>query len=148
VVDEFASSDTDYELEEYLEVRRREFDCDRCPHAAIYSLYPQDPCEISVGPLLEALADERLSRLLTHEMGPDDMRELADALEGARTAGGVSPVAGLDSADMLEKAITYLRFWAKLGFGIRPELIDDEDPIQTPEGPVGPPSGDVSSLLH
>ncbi len=148
IVDEFATSNTDYEREEYLDIRRREFDCDRCPHAALYSLYPQDPCEMSVGPLLDAIEEADVLTRLIEPMGPDDMREIADALSELREQRRFGTVPGLDSADLIDKAVAHLRFWGKLGFGIKPELIDDEDPIQTPEGPIGPPSSDSSSLLH
>lgn len=149
IVDEYAESDNDYELDEYLELRRREFDCDRCPHAALYSLYPQDPCELSVGPLLEALADTELIGRLTVPMGPDDMAELAARLDAARVEVRFAEVAGLEIADLLEKSAHYLRFWGQLGFGIRPELVDEEEPIVTPggggdEGDEEPPTG----LLH
>lgn len=149
IVDEYADSDNDYELDEYLELRRREFDCDRCPHAALYSLYPQDPCEISVGPLLDTLADGELIKSLTTAMGPDDMADLAARLDAARTTGHFGSVPGLDIADLLEKSAHYLRFWGQLGFGIRPELVDEEEPIVTPGdsedgGEEDPPTG----LLH
>lgn len=150
IVDEYAESDNDYELDEYLELRRREFDCDRCPHAALYSLYPQDPCEISVGPLLDALTETSLVARLKILMGPDDMAELAAQLDAARVEARFGVVDGLDIADLLEKSAHYLRFWGQLGFGIRPELVDDEDPIVTPggdgenEGGEEPPTG----LLH
>ena len=148
IVDEYAETDNDYELDEYLELRRREFDCDRCPHAAFYSLYPQDPCEISIGPLLDALEDPDVLGRLTVSMGPEDMAQLASQLDATREGQRFQPAAGLDIADLLEKSAHYLRFWGQLGFGIKPELIDDEDPIQTPEGPSGAPDGETSGFLH
>ncbi|HRE87879.1 MAG TPA: hypothetical protein PK095_01955 [Myxococcota bacterium] len=149
IVDEYAESDNDYELDEYLELRRREFDCDRCPHAAFYSLYPQDPCELSVGPLLDALTDAELVGRLATPMGPDDMGELAARLDTTRLAGEFADVAGLDVADLLEKSSHYLRFWGLLGFGIRPELVDEEDTIVAPGGD-GDDGGDEPppGLLH
>lgn len=148
IVDEYAETDNDFELDEYLELRRREFDCDRCPHAAIYSLYPQDPCEISVGPLLDALEDLDILNRLTVSMGPEDMAQLAGQLDATREARRFQPATGLDIADLLEKSAHYLRFWGQLGFGIKPELIDDEDPIHTPEGHSGPSDGETSGFLH
>lgn len=148
IVDEYADSDSDFELDEYLELRKDEFDCDRCPHAAMYSLYPQDPCEISVGPLLEAIADPELVKRISTPMGPDDMRSLADALDAVRAQGAFSPVPALDVVDLLASASRYLRFWGQLGFGIRPELLDEEEPIITPDGPSEPPDGETSSFLH
>lgn len=150
IVDEYAESDNDYELDEYLELRRREFDCDRCPHAALYSLYPQDPCEISVGPLLEALTETTLVARLTVLMGPDDMAELAAHLDAARVEARFGTVDGLDIADLLEKSAHYLRFWGQLGFGIRPELVDDEEPIVVPGGDDEDGGGDEppTGLLH
>lgn len=149
LVEEFEHADTDMELDEFLDFRRKEFDCDRCPFAAFYSLYPQDPCEMSVGPLLVALASStELVDSLRQPMGPDDMRALADSLEAVLTTGSYRPLAELDAGDLIAKAIEYLRFWGRLGFGIHPELVDEEVAIQTPDGPIGPPSTGPSSLLH
>lgn len=150
IVDEYADSDNDFELDEYLELRRREFDCDRCPHAALYSLYPQDPCEISVGPLLDALGEADLVARLSTPMGPEDMSELATRLDASRAAGQFEAVPGLEIADLLEKAAHYLRFWGQLGFGVRPELVDDEDTVVTPGGGENDDPGDEppTGLLH
>lgn len=148
IVDEYAESDNDYELDEYLDIRKREFDCDRCPHAALYSLYPQDPCEISVGPLLDALEGSDTVARLTVPMGPDDMGELAALFDAARASRSFVEVAGLDIADLLEKSAHYLRFWGQLGFGVKPELIDEEEPIQTPENSSGGANDEPSGLLH
>lgn len=148
LVDEYADADTDAELDDYLEMRRQDFDCERCPHASPYSLYPQDPCEISVGPLLAVLEGEALLATLTRPMGPDDMRTLAGSLEQTLDAGRFKTLAEVDVADLLHKCIDYLRFWAKLGFGVRPELVDDEAAIITPDGPIGAPGAGQSTLLH
>lgn len=148
LVDEFGDADTDLDLDDYLEQRRNDFDCERCPHAAFYSLYPQDPCEISVGPLLQVIDNDRLARAITRPMGPDDMRTIAIDLERALESGHFKTLAEVDAADLLHKSIDYLRFWARLGFGIRPELVDDEVALQTPDGLIGPPAGGSSTLLH
>lgn len=148
LVDEFDEADTDLELDDFLEVRRQEFDCERCPHAAMYSLYPLDPCEMSVGPLLQALSGGPLAHAIRRPMGPDDMRKLADELERALEEGRYGHLAEVDVSDLLNKSVGYLRFWARLGFGVRPELVEDDAAIQTPDGPVGAPGGSHSKLLH
>lgn len=147
VVDEFAESDSDMELEEYLEMRKREFDCDRCPHASMWSLHPQDPCEISVGPVDAALSDDELRARLVRAMGPDDMTALATALEAALDKGDVDPLPELDTTAAVRGAAKFLRFWARLGFGVRPEVVSELAPIQTSDGPVGP-EGDAPATLH
>ena len=147
LVDEFAGADTDLELEEYLEIRKREFDCDRCPFASEYSLYPQDPCEMSLGPLYVAVADPAIKARFLAPMGPEDMRALADTLDVVIQAGGLTPQRGVDVQDMAGKAVEYLRLWAKVGFGILPELVANEPPIQTPEGIVDPATT-TRTLLH
>lgn len=148
LVDEYADADTDLELDDYIEMRKQDFDCERCPHAAAYSLYPQDPCEISVGPLLSVLDGDALIRAIVRPMGPDDMRSVATELERALDAGHFKTLAEVDAADLIHKSIDFLRFWARLGFGIRPELVDDEEALQTPDGLIGPPAGGTSTLLH
>ncbi|MCC6621007.1 MAG: hypothetical protein IT385_07115 [Deltaproteobacteria bacterium] len=148
LVDEYAESDTDMELDEYLEVRAREFDCERCPHASALSLYPQDPCEVSVGPIEDALVDETLAAALREAMGPDDMRALAERLEAALTADRLRAVEGLDVADLVREAVRFLRFWSRLGFGVRPEVVSELAPIQTDEGPIGPHGEHAAPILH
>lgn len=148
LLDEYADADTDLELDDFLEMRRQDFDCERCPHAAKYSLFPQDPCEISVGPLLEALEGSRLLRALTGPMGPDDMRTLADALERVLEDGAFRTLVEVDVTDVINHAARYLRFWGRLGFGVRPELIEEEAPLHTPEGPIGAPGTGQRTLLH
>lgn len=147
VVDEYGDADTDLELEEFLELRKREFDCDRCPHASPWSLHPQDPCEISVGPIDAALHDEDLRARLRRAMGPDDMTALADALDKALGDGGLDPIPELDVAALVAAATKFLRFWARLGFGLRPEVASELEAIQTPDGPVGPDQ-EVPATLH
>ncbi|MFO0751275.1 MAG: hypothetical protein U1F43_37245 [Myxococcota bacterium] len=147
VVDEYADADTEMELEEYLEMRRREFDCDRCPHASPWSLHPQDPCEISVGVLDAALHDDDLRARLRRAMGPDDMTALATDLETAQSKNELEALPEVDVAAALQGATRFLRFWARLGFGVRPELVSELEPIQTPDGPIGPDT-DVPVTLH
>lgn len=132
VIDEYNELDLDYELDEYLEMRREEFDCERCPHAVRYSLYPQDPCELSVGPLLEALHSPLREHLLK-PMGPQDMQVLATSLEVALNNADFSEIAGLDVPNLLKACVRFLRFWSDLNFGLRPELVCDQDAILTPE---------------
>jgi len=148
LVDEYAEADTDLELDDYLELRRKDFDCERCPHVALYSLYPQDPCEMSVGPLLSALGAESLVLAIQRPMGPEDMHELAAQLERTLEAGSFTTLAEVEVSDVIHKAIGYLRWWADLGFGVRPELVDDEAPLHTPEGPIGAAGKGQSTLLH
>ena len=60
VIDEYADTDTHLDLEDYLDLRRREPDCERCPFASPYSLFPLDPCEFSAGALQRVLDDPAL----------------------------------------------------------------------------------------
>jgi hypothetical protein len=119
VVDEFGEADLDMELEEYLELRRLEPDCDRCPYASPYSLFPMDPCEFSAG-MLEDVLDAELADGADHAMGPPEMRAYADALAAALARGEIHESDVLDVRDYLGKAIHFLRFWADLGFSVTP----------------------------
>lgn len=147
--DEFADSDTDLELEEYLELRRKDPDCERCPFASPYSLYPLEPCEFSVGPLFHILGDPGVHALAKQRMGPPEMNELADAIDAA-SAGGFRAVAELDAGEFLKQATHFLRFWARHGFGVEPvepdelpRILTETDPFEGPDDP-----GEPSSYLH
>ncbi|TNF26839.1 MAG: hypothetical protein EP329_20570 [Deltaproteobacteria bacterium] len=150
VIDEYADTDTDLDLEDYLEVRRAEPDCERCPFASPYSLFPLDPCEFSAGALLRVVQDADVRRRATEPMAPADMLALADALERLVAARAWEEIVELDAEDYLKKAIFFLRLWARHGFRLRPVATDEEAPILTPDGPMGgsPDDGEPSPVLH
>ena len=130
MLDEFAESDADLELEVYLELRRSEPDCERCPYASPYSLFPMDPCEFSAGLLEHILADGALQAQAARAMTPDEMRAYADGLEQALAAGRWRDIEIVDVADYLSKAAHFLRFWADHGFAILPTDIDEVLDVQ------------------
>ncbi|MCB9728297.1 MAG: hypothetical protein H6744_04800 [Deltaproteobacteria bacterium] len=125
VVDEFAESDVDMELEEFLELRKAEPDCERCPHASPYSLYPMDACEFSAGALEVVLTDAELRTQAARPMDPDAMRAYAAALDAALAQGHLRQSDALPVQDYVEQAARFLRFWADRGFGILPGDIDE-----------------------
>jgi hypothetical protein len=125
LIEEFEDSEDDLDLEEYVAERKGDPDCERCPFASPYSLYPMDPCEFSAGVLELVLVDAKLWAGCCEPMQPPEMRSLADRLEEALGAGQWRPIEILDARDYLEKAVYFLRFWADHGFGVKPE--DPED---------------------
>ncbi|MCA9518446.1 MAG: hypothetical protein KC635_26105 [Myxococcales bacterium] len=149
ICDEYADTDTDLELEEYLELRAKDPDCDRCPFASPYSLYPLDPCEFSAGPLFVILGDAAVHAAAKRAMGPAEMGELADAIDTA-AARGFREVPEVDARDFLKRAAHFLRFWGRHGFSVKPVEPDELPPIMTesepPDGPDDP--GEPSSYLH
>ena len=146
IIDEYADGDSDLELEEYLELRRREPDCAHCPFVSPYSLYPMNPCEFSAGALEELLTDPDLIKRLGLPMKPAAMKTLAVALEAALSQGEWRPFGGLDSKDYIQKAVLFLRFWADQGFGLLPTDVDRVIAYGAEE--EGPPPPDGSDLLH
>ena len=124
VIDEYAESHLEMELEEYMEVRRKDPDCEYCPYASPYSLYPMDPCEFSAGALMEIISDEAIKHRIRQPATPDEMRSLADSLEAVKESDNWVPTEALDANDYLTKAVLFLRFWAEQGFSIYPEDID------------------------
>lgn len=127
LIDEFAVTDVDMdmELEDYLDVRRREPDCDRCPYASPYNVFPMERCEFSAGGLEEALTDAALCTRLAQPMQPADMLALAADLERAVEDGAWREIDAVDTQDYLAKAILFLRFWANHGFGVLPTDVDE-----------------------
>jgi len=149
-IDEYADTDTDLDLEEYLDARRVEPDCERCPFASPYSLFPLDPCEFSAGALLRIISDPRVRRQVVDTMNAREMVALADALDEVLVERRWEEIVELDAEDYLKKAVFFLRLWARHGFRVRPVATDDEAPILTPGGPVGgsPDDGEPSPVLH
>jgi hypothetical protein len=125
VVDEYAAIDVDLELDEYLEHRRRQPDCERCKYTSPYSLFPMDPCEFSAGALEHVLTDPALVKQSKLPMPPARMKVHADALEEALRTDQVKDSPTVDARDYLTKAIYFLRFWADQGFAVLPVDIDE-----------------------
>jgi hypothetical protein len=125
LVDEFAESDVDVELEEFLEMRKSDPDCERCPHASPYSVFPMDACEFSAGALEVVLLDPEPRVQAARPMDADAMVAYADTLEAALRDGRFRPSDALDVGDYLASAVRFLRFWAERGFAILPGDIDE-----------------------
>jgi hypothetical protein len=146
--DEFDARDDDLDFETWAAERADEFDCERCPFASRYSLYPVSPCEINAGPLLISLAQHpELTARVRLQMGPAEMQRLAEALRGVLRSGSIQPVEGIDARDHLEKCTIFLESWAARGFGVRPD-VDADAPIQTPEGPLEVLPRPSAMVLH
>lgn len=150
VIDEYGDTDTDLDLEEYLDMRRAEPDCERCPFASSYSLFPLDPCEFSAGALLLVIADRDIRRRASEPLEPPQMLALAGALDRVIAERSWEAIAELDAEDYLKKAAFFLRLWARHGFRVRPVATDEEAPILTPDGPMGGhhDDGEPSPVLH
>ena len=124
LIDEYAASELDVELEDYLRERADQHDCARCPYASPFSLYPMDPCEFSAGALEVIVLDVSLWTRAQAEMDPAAMLSLATSLETVLLSGRYRDSDALDARDYLEKAIFFLRFWAEHGFWLHPDDLD------------------------
>lgn len=148
IIDEFGDSDADIDLAEYLELRRKEPDCERCPYTSPYSLFPMNPCDFTAGGLEAVLVDPQLVDMARQRMTPDAMRTLATRLDEARHSERYRASDVLDPVDYLQKASYFLTFWADLGFGVLPIELDDlidfgssEDAVaMTTEGDTAEPT--------
>jgi hypothetical protein len=144
IIDEFGESDVDMDLGEYLEIRRKEPDCERCPYTSPYSLFPMDPCEFSAGALEAIISDAAVWEQAGQPMDPVAMRALATMLGTILETEAFRSQAVIDARDYLSKAIHFLNFWADVGFGILPVDIDDLIDLGTPSEP-GPVLDDEES---
>jgi hypothetical protein len=151
IIDEFSDSDAEIDLAEYLELRSKEPDCERCPYTSPYSLFPMDPCEFSAGALEVVLLDVDIWEQARQRMDPAAMRALAGLLDQARIDEEYRSSDAIDSADYLLKASYFLTFWADIGFGILPIELDDLIDFGGPdEGIIVVNDGDSSepTTLH
>jgi len=125
VIDEYGESDVVLELEEYLDERRIEPDCESCPYANRYSIYPMDPCEFSPGGLLHALeAHTELCDRLQENMSPDQMLSAAASVAQVLEQATFADLEVVDTRDYLDQAVQFLRFWARHGFSVRATDLD------------------------
>ena len=125
MLEEYEILDVEEDLEDFLQARRSEPDCERCPYASNYSLFPMDPCEFSAGGLLEILHSRSLGDQATQSMDSTTMMKYADELGTALSRGEFNEHPAVHAEDYLEKTISFLRFWAQLGFSIEPALLDE-----------------------
>lgn len=131
VIDEYGDSDVAMELQEYLDERRTEPDCESCPYANRYSIYPMDPCEFSAGGLLQTLQRHReLVAAIRSNMSPEEMLACAASIVVVVEAGTFDDLDGVDTRDYLLEATQFLRFWARHGFFVRATLLDEDLVVQ------------------
>ncbi len=125
VIDEYGDSDVDAELEDYIDERRVEPDCESCPYASRYSIFPMDPCEFSAGGLLAALEPHpELVKKLRSSMDSEDMLRCSRELTKVLEADDFVELEAVDTRDYLDQAAQFLRFWARHGFCIRATDLD------------------------
>ena len=161
VVDEFGETDVDMELEDYLDMRREEPDCENCPYTSPYSIFPMDPCEFSAGGLEVVLADSDAREAAGRPMDPNEMKAYAALLERALSEKLILANDAIDAEDYLAKAIYFLRFWADHGFAILPTDIDetidyhhidmlalDDEALDDDEDEDVEPDEEPSDVLH
>ena len=125
MLEEYEYLDVAEDLEDFLTSRRNDPDCERCPYASNYSLFPMDPCEFSAGALEEILSDKSLAEQASVGMGPAEMLLFAQRLEATITEGQFQEHPAIHAEDYLEKTISFLRYWGKMGFSIEPALLDE-----------------------
>lgn len=147
VLDEYAEADLDEELESYLESRRQHPDCERCPYASPYSLYPMDPCEFGAGALDDLLTDEALRETIQTPADPKAMMDLANRLQEAIDGGRHTQSEVVHVRDYVEKAIFFLRFWAERGFSVFPRC-DDASPWDALHPGLRSEDDKPSGLIH
>jgi hypothetical protein len=147
ILDEFAETDLDEDLEVYLESRRKHPDCERCPYASPYSLYPMDPCEFGAGALDDLLTDEALREAIQTPSDPAAMVALAARLRDAIDGGRHSTSEVVHVRDYIEKAIFFLRFWSERGFSIFPRC-DDASPWDAAEHGCASDDDKPTGLIH
>jgi hypothetical protein len=111
-------------LDEFQESMGTEYDCSACSWRTDYPGISGIPCEFSLEPLLLALVDCEICETVQFELQPREMVELASELSLVRRAGSYSCVPDVDLDDYFEQTVAYLRFWADLGFGVMPVVLD------------------------
>lgn len=145
---EYEDEDTDEDFAAWRAQRAEDFDCECCPFASPYSLYPVNPCEMNGGPLLDILADHpSLCKQAQRPMTPAKMLALAAIVDECLTNGAFRSTEGLDAADYLQHVRRFLTRWASFGFGIIPDY-DADAPVHTPDGVLTLKQKRSSAVLH
>lgn len=126
MIDEFEASTVEDDLEAFLAERRVEHDCERCPYASMYSIFPMDLCIFSAGALEEILVDPRLVEAASRGMKPQEMNAYAQAIKQVLVEKEFREHLAVHAEDYLEKAASFLQFWSQLGFSIEPAILDEQ----------------------
>ena len=141
MLEEYEYLDVNEDLEVFLASRSTDPDCERCPYASNYSLFPMDPCEFSAVALVEVVNDKAVGEKADSAMNPNEMMAYSDELQTVLSTRCFADNAAINAEDYLEKAISFLRFWANLGFAIEPaglderifEMAETEEPLPSSE---------------
>jgi len=145
---EFEDDGPEEDYETWSAQRAEDFDCESCPFASPFSLYPVNPCEMNGGPLLEILADHpTLCKQAQRPMTPNKMLALAAIIDECLATKEYQPVEGLDAEDYLQHARRFLTHWASFGFGLLPDL-DADAPVHAEDGLLSLTSRRSKAILH
>lgn len=145
---EFEDEDTDEDFATWSAERAEDFDCENCPFASPYSLYPVNPCEMNGGPLLEILAAHpQICKQAQRNLTPNKMLALAALIDECLINKDYQDIEGLDAEDYLQHARRFLTHWASLGFGLNPDVDADAD-VHTPDGLLSLTSRRSKAILH
>lgn len=136
--------DDPLDFADYVELRREDYDCARCPYRTPYTSWPLDPCEFAAAPLLALVTDERTLEMAVSDLEPPEMAELAGLLDGLRHSALFTPAPEVDALDFLSKASLFLRFWAQLGFSVTAH--SDEDAAEDGDDPDPVVDGDPTKI--
>jgi hypothetical protein len=113
-------------LDDFLQVVGGQHDCALCDGASAYPGVSGIPCEFDLTPLAQVLADESVLEQIQFELEPREMEALAVELEGRARSKAAKKANDIDPGHYLSDAVRFLRYWARLGFGVAPAHVDSE----------------------
>jgi hypothetical protein len=106
----------------------QQHDCALCDGRTAFPGVSGVPCEFDLTPLTLVLPGTESLETVQFELSADEMLRLADELELSFRAGSYLQPPGVDAKLYLSECVRYLRFWARLGFGLAPAWTEDEAP--------------------
>lgn len=113
--------------ETFLQLMGQQHDCAMCDGKSKFAGVSGVPCEFDLTPLATILPQDELCDSVQFELAPDEMLRLAAEVEVRKQTRSFSGIDHADARLYLGEMERYLRFWARLGFGVAPAFVEEDE---------------------
>lgn len=111
----------------FVHLMGQQHDCSVCDGKSRFAGVSGVPCEFDLTFLPMILPQDDLCESVQFELTPDEMNIFAAEVESRRRTGSYAILELVDAPTYLAEIERYLRFWARLGFGVAPAFVEEAE---------------------
>ena len=111
----------------FIQLMGQQHDCSVCDGKSQFAGVSGVPCEFDLTYLFRILPQDELCESVQFELTADEMVSFAAEVETRRRTGSFAILDEVDAPTYLAEVERYLCFWARLGFGVAPAYVEEEE---------------------